>query len=819
MSGLSIVGGAFYSGFNWGATGRVYVALCLSVNDGEDEAHSKVASAAGTYSRLSLNATNQNGVITGHFRKNGADGNGVVATTSSGTGWFTDVTNSDALADGDFTAISMSASGSFTELAQMIAQFSATSGNATWYFGRGSSSSGNNGGNYYCSMQGGSPDGTSAGGGVKMTHGGTVSHGTTWQTNGFQTFTDVINASNGAISVVGVAGTWVQDAIHSDTFSGGDVVGMHTGATGTERTYNEGLRCVTSTDFQEFQGYAGDNGNWNATGYASLIGGDPNGRVEAAAQIKMPFGGMKLQSWRFYQYAVGTGPFTFKSRVNGSTGNASVSASSGSTGLFTDVTNSDSVSQGDLVCGQGSLPSGGAANVGWVGASMVPGSSTETSTGVLAYGPLAFNAKTYEPGAGLLSYSGLAFTAHTRSEDARGAMAFGALAMAGAATVPQHLTSTGVLAFGGLVFQGTSGIEISASTFAFSGISFVAGGGSRASQAAVLALAEVIPTGRASELAVLALAEPPPPPSRASELAVLALGVVIPGNRMSQLAFMALVGAEPCSTQRADIWIITRKDGVVLGFTSHDSDLTFNGVLCHACGSLSAGATEQTSDLATTGSITLNGIISSPLVSDEDLYAGSYDDAFIEVWRTSWGAPETPVRVAAGWAGNVESGEAGWQVDVLGPGTKMGQQAITEVITPTCRWVFGSPQCGVDLTTFQQAGVVLLSPDRSTIFMSIADPHLDAQWNNGSILLTSGRNAGTIIETKTVEFAAGSSRGTILTWLPVPFPLSPGDTFELRPGCDKTVGACQLYDNFLNFGGFPDVPGTDSIIQLPTSNY
>lgn len=340
----------------------------------------------------------------------------------------------------------------------------------------------------------------------------------------------------------------------------------------------------------------------------------------------------------------------------------------------------------------------------------------------------------------------------------------------------------------------------------------------RASEMAVLALAEPPPPpDRSSELAVLALAEPASPPARASELAVLSLGHVVPGDRVSGLVILALVDAEPCVTHRCDVWVFTRKDGVILGFTGHDENVTFNGVLCKACGSLSPSATEQTADLQSTGSITLQGIVNHSDIQEIDLYAGVYDDALVEVWRASWDAllPETPVRIAAGWIGKVDHGESGWQVEILGPASRLAQHSITETFTPSCRWVFGSAQCGIDLYPISQGAAVILSPDRATIFADIEDPHIDAQWNNGSITLHSGRNAGYVIETKTVDFTTG----LITTWLPVPFPLQPGDSFTLHPGCDKSKGACQLYDNYINFGGFADIAGQDHIVQLPQANY
>jgi hypothetical protein len=42
-----------------------------------------------------------------------------------------------------------------------------------------------------------------------------------------------------------------------------------------------------------------------------------------------------------------------------------------------------------------------------------------------------------------------------------------------------------------------------------------------------------------------------------------------------------------------------------------------------------------------------------------------------------------------------------------------------------------------------------------------------------------------------------------------------GDTFTLTEGCDKLRTTCKLKGQILNFGGFPEVPGTDAYFKYP----
>jgi hypothetical protein len=468
MSGETVVGGAgLGTGFNWGAT-NFFLSLCMSFNDGEGEAVAKVSSAAGTYSLLSLYAHANAGVITARTRVNAANGNGVVATTSTGTGWFTDVSNSDTVADGDKVCLNISSTGNPTEFGAVVAQF-VGSVHPVFYLGRGAASSGNNGGNYFVNANGGSIDGTEAGAQVKWTGGGTISHITTFEINGFQTFKSRVAGATGNLSVIGAPSTWAEDAVHSDTVTAGQGVCMFVGATSTERTYHEGMRytCDNGSVSQELIATTATTGNINTTTYINPCAGGGNGGVEVDNQLKMPFA-IKSQTLQIYEYAAG-GNTTARLRVNGANGNQVISSSG--TGRFTDVSNTDSLLAGDKISVQ--LTPASASNIAFVALSLVPGSSTETSTGVLSFGGLSFVASASDAYVtGDLAFSGLAFAASThRIEGSSGDLAFAGVSFAGSAS---DAYTTGGLAFGGLGFlAGTTRHETGAGVLAFKGISYV----------------------------------------------------------------------------------------------------------------------------------------------------------------------------------------------------------------------------------------------------------------------------------------------------------------------------------------------------------
>lgn len=339
-----------------------------------------------------------------------------------------------------------------------------------------------------------------------------------------------------------------------------------------------------------------------------------------------------------------------------------------------------------------------------------------------------------------------------------------------------------------------------------------------ASQVASMALgAPAAPPVAAGQLAALALAEPPPPPVRASQAALLGLAEVVPHVAASQAALLVLAHGSDCVTAACQLWTIYRRDGKVFRYTSHDQPVKRGPFVYSPCRSLDPSASENASTLGSVGDIELTGIIDDDGISEADLYGGLFDDAYVTVDLYSWGdARVPPRRLAAGWTGELSQGVTGFQMQVLGPGARLGQQALVQMVTPACRWVFGDARCGVNVESMKVAGTVIASPSRGRLKVALPAEPAGRQWANGRIRFVSGPNAGQVVETKSVNFATGE----VVTWVSPGFLSDPGDAVELLPGCDLARdGGCTLYKNVINFGGFPDVPGSDALLESPDAKY
>ena len=57
----------------------------------------------------------------------------------------------------------------------------------------------------------------------------------------------------------------------------------------------------------------------------------------------------------------------------------------------------------------------------------------------------------------------------------------------------------------------------------------------------------------------------------------------------------------------------------------------------------------------------------------------------------------------------------------------------------------------------------------------------------------------------------------ITLWHPIRAAIAAGDQVRIEAGCDKRAITCRLkFQNFLNYQGFPDIPGDDWSISDPS---
>ena len=344
---------------------------------------------------------------------------------------------------------------------------------------------------------------------------------------------------------------------------------------------------------------------------------------------------------------------------------------------------------------------------------------------------------------------------------------------------------------------------------------------SRETQLAALVLGGTLPDVRDTQFAALVMAAPSPP-IRETQFAALPLVEYFAATPVTQMAALVLAEHIPCTTQWAQTWTITRTDGQVFAYTSLDRPLTFRGVVHSPCNSLSATATEQSTTIGASGNMELIGIISDVGISEQELYNGLFDFAAFEVWMVPWAntSGQTPFRLMAGTTGTMKHGVEGFKFEVLTGSANLRQKGLLEIFTPSCRYGFGSShdaRCPVNLAAITVAGsatstAVPAASNQATRRIVIDNTRGEAagHFDLGILTWTTGANAGASSEIKRFE------SGTFVLWSPLLFPIEVGDTYTATPGCNKSPTDHMRFNaDMLDYGGFPDVPGSDSINQFP----
>lgn len=86
-------------------------------------------------------------------------------------------------------------------------------------------------------------------------------------------------------------------------------------------------------------------------------------------------------------------------------------------------------------------------------------------------------------------------------------------------------------------------------------------------------------------------------------------------------------------------WKISRQDGVVLGFTDHDADLTFDGLKFQASSGLDANALQMSNGLSVDNCQAV-GALSASTIREEEIRRGRFDRAEIFHWLVDWRRPD-----------------------------------------------------------------------------------------------------------------------------------------------------------------------------------
>jgi uncharacterized phage protein (TIGR02218 family) len=253
-------------------------------------------------------------------------------------------------------------------------------------------------------------------------------------------------------------------------------------------------------------------------------------------------------------------------------------------------------------------------------------------------------------------------------------------------------------------------------------------------------------------------------------------------------------------------WRLERRDGVALGFTSHDRDLPIDGLVYRAAPGMLPSEIALT-DGFDAGGLDIKGALASDAIRADDLAAGRWDGAALTVFMTDWEAPGGEMlALARGTLGEVSVEGAAFEAELRGPAAAL-DRPVVEQTSPECRAALGDKRCRIDMAARTRITRVVAADDDE---IEVADAAVGNAYAYGRLRWIGGPNSG-------LSSAILRSDGVHLTLRDLPaFAARPGDLVEIAEGCDKSLATCAgRFANAANFRGEPHLPGIDLLTRYP----
>ncbi len=214
----------------------------------------------------------------------------------------------------------------------------------------------------------------------------------------------------------------------------------------------------------------------------------------------------------------------------------------------------------------------------------------------------------------------------------------------------------------------------------------------------------------------------------------------------------------------ARLWKVQWQNGTILGFTDHDSDIPALGMTFTSMVGFDASDVSSTDTLAV-DNLEIKGTLSSSLITQADIDAGLWDQAYVTQYRCNYADLAMGVDyVLTGHLGNVQTSRQGVVNEIRGLTQAMARN-IVRLIGPDCQHDFCDTGgikfgagCSLNPAAWTTTGTVdTLSADGLTIF--------DAGRTETGLVVGTGIGytsdaAGHIAGTTSIPLISGS--GTVL---------------------------------------------------------
>jgi len=253
-------------------------------------------------------------------------------------------------------------------------------------------------------------------------------------------------------------------------------------------------------------------------------------------------------------------------------------------------------------------------------------------------------------------------------------------------------------------------------------------------------------------------------------------------------------------------WRIERRDGVTIGLTTHDRDLTVDGLVHRAAPGMTPSAIERSAGLEA-DTMDVAGGLTSAAIDAADLLAGRWDGARVRVFAADWDTGAVVAELGGGRIGAVELTDHGFTAELAGATAALDRPVVEET-SAECRAELGDARCRVQLAGRRRfARVVAAAGAALTLDASEAEA---GAYAGGMLRWFGGPNAGLAQAIDASEGARVQLRGEPA------FAVAPGTLVECVEGCDKRFETCVArFGNGANFRGEPHLPGNDLLTRYP----
>ena len=260
-------------------------------------------------------------------------------------------------------------------------------------------------------------------------------------------------------------------------------------------------------------------------------------------------------------------------------------------------------------------------------------------------------------------------------------------------------------------------------------------------------------------------------------------------------------------------WRINTRGGVSLGFTDHDCDIEFDGLVFEAASGFTASGIDQSLGLAIDNA-TASGALISDRLSEDDISRGRFDGAEVVHWQVNWADPAQRILMFRGELGEIRRGASSFEVELRGL-SEVLNRPMGRAYLPVCDAALGDARCGFDLSgpAFNASANVDAVEDLRTLRAGDLGAYAPGWFTDGVLTWRSGPFDGAEVRVRSHRVVNGD---TVLVLDRDQKDMNAGDLFDIVAGCDKRKETCAAkFSNLVNFRGFPFMPGENWVTAYP----